>query len=461
MQLMCDAKDFHVEIKPIVDEKNQLIEQAEEYLRIKNTTKIHLLLSERSRHERAVATSTQQTRILERECGAVRHKVLQLRNQVERRRTALQNFKNNLKAQHAHRELEHQKELAVVMKKWARTHKMMIGTRRVLINELLSLFDFRPRQPNDETLVICNVTIPTQLVNVSKIDKTELNAAVGHLIHIITFIARYLGIKLPFLLVNNGMYSHAKTTRWKGGKQKHSKMPLYLSDYNLRKYVVGMAMLNYDIAYLCHTQEVEIPTSQVTNSLQNLMLCCKANNLGDRSHTTIFHPVKDRSFSLDFNQVLRLTALRYTQHGTSIIAPEADIALRNEKHFYKISNRPDSDDENGQYRIGIAENYRLHSGDDEHDNHVTPGTSGDDQANENWNIVDVLPTFNESDGEEDEEDLLKDTETGLMSFNGSASSIMPGVLGMMETLGSRSGDMSGIAYTFGLPSFGSRNNKGT
>lgn len=188
----------------------------------------------------------------------------------------------------------------------------------------------------------------------------------------------------------------------------------------------------------------------------NLIICHDS-----RSHTTTFHPVKDQSFSLDFNQVLRLTALRYNQHGTSIIAPDADTALRNEKHFYKISNRPDSDDENGQYRIGIAENYRLHSGDDGNNNHITSGTSGEDQANENWNIVDVLPTFNESDGEEDEEDLLKDTETGLMSFNVSASSIMPGVLGMMETLGSRSGDMSGIAYTFGLPSFGSRNNKGT
>lgn len=93
--------------------------------------------------------------------------MLQLRSQVERRRAALQSFKNNLKAQHAHRELEHQKELAVVTKKWARTHKMMIGTRRVLINELLSLFDFRQKENGDETLVLCNVTIPTHLINVS------------------------------------------------------------------------------------------------------------------------------------------------------------------------------------------------------------------------------------------------------------------------------------------------------
>jgi hypothetical protein len=63
-------QEFDAEIKPIVDEKNELIKQAEDYLKIKNTTNLHLLLSERSRRERAILTSTQQSRILERECGA-------------------------------------------------------------------------------------------------------------------------------------------------------------------------------------------------------------------------------------------------------------------------------------------------------------------------------------------------------------------------------------------------------
>jgi hypothetical protein len=134
----------------------------------------------------------------------------------------------------------------------------------------------------------------------------------------------------------------------------------------------------------------------------------------------------------------------------------------NDKYFYKVSNRKDhdSDGENGRYRIGFAEGGRFQGNED--DNHAgfadVPDQGGTDME-ENWNLVDLLPTFNDSDADEDEEDLLKDTETGLMSFNLSASSIMPGVLGMMETLGSRSGDMSGIAYTFGLPTFGSRNPK--
>jgi CYTH domain-containing protein len=98
---------------------------------------------------------------------AVRQKVVQLRSQVERRRAALQSLKNNLKAQHAHRELEHQKELAVAQKKWARMHKSMVTTRRVLVNELVSLFEIQYQGNGDETLVICNVTIPNHLINVS------------------------------------------------------------------------------------------------------------------------------------------------------------------------------------------------------------------------------------------------------------------------------------------------------
>lgn len=175
-------------------------------------------------------------------------------------------------------------------------------------------------------------------------------------------------------------------------------------------------------------------------------------------------------FSLDFNQVLRLTALRYRQQGGPILPGsrlddrKGDAATINDKYFYKFSNRKDhdGDDENGRYRIGIAEGGRFQGSDDDEDDYVgftDTRAEATNDTNENWNIVDLLPTFNDSDADDDEEDLLKDTEAGLMSFNLSASSIMPGVLGMMETLGSRSGDMSGIAYTFGLPSFGSRNPK--
>lgn len=60
------------------------------------------------------------------------------------------------------------------------------------------------------------------------------------------------------------------------------KMPLFLEDddNNFKKFVNGMAMLNYNLAYLCYTQNIKIPVSQTANTLQSLMACCRASDLG-------------------------------------------------------------------------------------------------------------------------------------------------------------------------------------
>lgn len=60
-----------------------------------------------------------------------------------------------------------------------------------------------------------------------------------------------------------------------------SKMPLFLEDdKNFRRFLIGVSMLNYNIVYLCFTQGIHIPLSQVANTLQNLMAGCNAPGLG-------------------------------------------------------------------------------------------------------------------------------------------------------------------------------------
>lgn len=51
-------------------------------------------------------------------------------------------------------------------------------------------------------------------------------------------------------------------------------------DKNFKKFIHGMAMLNYSIAYICHTQGVKIPVNQTANTLQGLMAICRAPGLG-------------------------------------------------------------------------------------------------------------------------------------------------------------------------------------
>jgi hypothetical protein len=38
----------------------------------------------------------------------------------------------------------------------------------------------------------------------------EINTAVGHVIHMLGLVAHYLGVKLPFTLVNKGLNSYAE-----------------------------------------------------------------------------------------------------------------------------------------------------------------------------------------------------------------------------------------------------------
>lgn len=62
------------------------------------------------------------------------------------------------------------------MKCWQRTHKMTVGTRRILVKEITSLFELKPgviEEPetgallHEEDLYICGVSLPTRLIDVS------------------------------------------------------------------------------------------------------------------------------------------------------------------------------------------------------------------------------------------------------------------------------------------------------
>ncbi|KAI8987459.1 UV radiation resistance protein/autophagy-related protein 14 [Mycotypha africana] len=175
---------------------------------------------------------------------------------------------------------------------------MTVGTRRILVKEVTSLFELKPGVIEEADLVASGMTLPQQQQHpVSKgtveneieappfkYPKEELNAPVGLVIHMLGLIVRYLGIKLPFLIFHKETRPYIRMIPpntpqlW----DNYNKMPLFLEedDKNFKRFVIGMAMLNYNLAYLCYTQNVKIPLSQVANTLQSLMACCRAPNLG-------------------------------------------------------------------------------------------------------------------------------------------------------------------------------------
>ncbi|KAI9487620.1 MAG: UV radiation resistance protein/autophagy-related protein 14 [Benjaminiella poitrasii] len=163
---------------------------------------------------------------------------------------------------------------------------MTVGTRRILVKEVTSLFELKPGVVEEPVLPIqhhLSTSQAEELMPPFKHPKEELNAPIGLVIHMLSLIVRYLGIKLPFMIIQKGLRHYIRMVSpsrqlW----HNHRKMPLFLEedDKNFKKFVIGMAMLNYNLAYLCYTQGVKITVSQVADTLQSLIACCCAPNLG-------------------------------------------------------------------------------------------------------------------------------------------------------------------------------------
>ncbi|KAL0091263.1 UV radiation resistance protein/autophagy-related protein 14 [Phycomyces blakesleeanus] len=176
-------------------------------------------------------------------------------------------------------EAKHVHNIAQLTKRWQRTHRLTAAARRVLVNEITTLFEFKPG-----VVVVAEPLQPlsrqpvAELVDSSTYSKEELNAAIGHVIHILGLIVHYLGVKLPFVFFHKGISPYIRSASIRSRQQ--SRMPLFLDNKNLKRFTIGMAMLNYDIGYLCHTQGVDIPLHQIPNTLQGLMACCQSSGLG-------------------------------------------------------------------------------------------------------------------------------------------------------------------------------------
>ncbi|KAI9240326.1 MAG: hypothetical protein BYD32DRAFT_360604, partial [Podila humilis] len=107
-------------------------------------------------------------------------------------------------------------------------------------------------------------------------DTDEINTTIENVIHMMTLVACYLGIKLPFDTFTRSSKYYIQAAFTAGSK----RAPLFLSENNIIAFAAGLGHLNYNIAYLCHSQGVHITLANATNTLENLLACCEAPNLG-------------------------------------------------------------------------------------------------------------------------------------------------------------------------------------
>ncbi|ORX88965.1 hypothetical protein K493DRAFT_235114, partial [Basidiobolus meristosporus CBS 931.73] len=113
--------------------------------------------------------------------------------------------------------------------------------------------------------------------------RDQLNAGVGHIVHMAGLMAYYLNVKLPLQVLFNDSLPYIRVALENSSERydhDHGTMPLYYTDDNNDLFTAGMAMLSYNVLCLCYSQGLEIPPNQIHHILRNLLMCCKSNNLG-------------------------------------------------------------------------------------------------------------------------------------------------------------------------------------
>ncbi|KAG9004923.1 hypothetical protein FRB90_010661 [Tulasnella sp. 427] len=183
----------------------------------------------------------------------------------------------------------------------------------------------------------------------------HLTAAVAHTLHFLRLLTFYLGVKLPFEVYwSSGIPGIGQPTIVAGrGSEKNgwvnmiTPFPLYLTSSDpptsdqltpgspssaqpssatsdsskptLDAFTTALCMLNYNIAYLSHTQGLEVPLSVAGETLRNLWAVCCINSdaFARASHTTpsfqaplLPPPTESKTFGLEFAQLLQATSPR-------------------------------------------------------------------------------------------------------------------------------------------------------
>ncbi|KAJ3162829.1 hypothetical protein HDU86_003803 [Geranomyces michiganensis] len=252
------------------------------------------------------------------------------------------------------------------------TADVLAQSRRLLVRELLAIFKLRKVQRRFPKDVMTTATataaaaaaatppaspvrslhaelkmapggiVEYRIVNVPlpvfgyamNVPRERFNAAIGHTAHLCVLLFHYLHVSMPYLLASCGDRSYARVSH--EDDSEASRRPLYLTDTNADAFIVGLAMLNYNVAFLCHSQGVIVPIYEVPNTLENLVACCQSPDLGreppeyyvlqdmDAAISTL--PKEKPSaalpqFLLEFGKVVRLhVALHKRRWGVTALA---------------------------------------------------------------------------------------------------------------------------------------------
>ncbi|KAL0091264.1 hypothetical protein F4703DRAFT_1838152 [Phycomyces blakesleeanus] len=161
-----------------------------------------------------------------------------------------------------------------------------------------------------------------------------------------------------------------------------------------------------------------------------------------RSHAMNYHGILGLDFPLDLKSVLRMTSLRF-RDGSIAASIDTELVgdgLLNDSYFKVRRQDGNSESRTNNDQLLDSDEYEDDDEDEDEDEDEDDeddeeeeeeeeeegegDEGGEEDANDNWNIVDVMPSYGRPNRE------------GESLFQLGAT-IMPGVMGMMESLGAR------------------------
>jgi hypothetical protein len=138
-----------------------------------------------------------------------------------------------------------------------------------------------------------------------ELNTTRLNAALGYICLMTIHLASYLVLQtfsynqdiiLPFTL-----HFSSDTLHLPHAVSAHEVGNILLSETGITSFILGLSMLNYNIAYLCHTQGVQVSPQECIGTLEMLARLCQSSNLGREGGGLSVFP-------LEFSQVYDLVS---------------------------------------------------------------------------------------------------------------------------------------------------------
>ncbi|KAG0296408.1 hypothetical protein BGZ98_000976, partial [Dissophora globulifera] len=337
------------DLKVLATERDQLAAQTNQVLSPK-IKRYQMCLAQRAMASEHAAIMTDERKLLVVELEQDRQRLTRLRTSLNQRKETLKLSTARFQVSKMNGPPAIANSIGRIKERWASVHQKLGHSRRVLVAELVTLFDLKcvpERRRNPVHYDLGQSTLSTASASTSgnakdgarrtklrvrdyleedswneylivgrplptgyfeNYDRDEINTTIGNVIHMMTLVACYLGIKLPFDTFTRQSRYYIQAAFTAGSK----RAPLFLSENNIMLFAAGLGHLNYNIAYLCHSQGVHITLANATNTLENLLSCCEAPNLGRYTNYASIMTKRPEEGSDNSNNMSKTTPLSPT-----------------------------------------------------------------------------------------------------------------------------------------------------